>query len=38
MKFDFAQGLAKEKLQWSPKIELREGLSRTIPYFQELIS
>ena len=27
--------LAKEKLGWSPKIELEEGLSKTITYFKE---
>ncbi len=27
--------LAKEKLGWSPKIELEEGLSKTIAYFTE---
>ena len=29
--------LAKQKLHWSPKIELEEGLSRTIAYFKESI-
>ncbi len=29
--------LAKKVLQWSPAIELREGLARTIPYFDELL-
>ncbi len=27
--------LAKEVLDWDPKIDLSEGLDRTIPYFQE---
>ena len=26
--------LAQEKLQWAPKIPLREGLSKTIDYFR----
>ena len=30
--------LAKEKLGWEPKVELREGLEKTIRYFKELIS
>ena len=30
--------LAKKTMKWSPTIELREGLSRTIPYFQKLLS
>jgi UDP-glucuronate decarboxylase len=30
--------LAKQKLGWSPKIKLDEGLNKTIPYFQEAIS
>lgn len=29
--------LAKEKLNWSPKIELRNGLNKTIKYFENLI-
>jgi UDP-glucuronate decarboxylase len=29
--------LAKKTMKWSPTIELREGLSRTIPYFQKLL-
>ena len=29
--------LAKEKLNWSPKIELEEGLKKTINYFENLI-
>jgi len=27
--------LAKEKLRWEPKVPIREGLSRTVSYFQE---
>ncbi|MEA3420831.1 MAG: SDR family NAD-dependent epimerase/dehydratase, partial [Acidobacteriota bacterium] len=27
--------LAKEKLNWEPKIDLDEGLTRTIDYFRE---
>jgi UDP-glucuronate decarboxylase len=29
--------LAKEQLGWEPKIQLREGLERTIEYFKENI-
>jgi UDP-glucuronate decarboxylase len=29
--------LAKKELQWSPAVELREGLAQTIPYFEELL-
>ena len=29
--------LAKEKLNWSPKIELEEGLNKTIFYFENLL-
>ena len=29
--------LAKEKLDWSPKIELEEGLKKTIEYFDRLL-
>lgn len=29
--------LAKEKLKWSPKIELEEGLNKTINYFDNLL-
>ncbi len=29
--------LAKEKLGWQPKINLQEGLERTIPYFQSIL-
>jgi UDP-glucuronate decarboxylase len=28
--------LAKEKLGWSPKIQLDEGLQKTVGYFQAL--
>ncbi len=28
--------LAKEKLGWTPKVPIREGLSRTVEYFREL--
>ena len=30
--------LAKEKLGWEPKINLEDGLKKTIPYFEKLIS
>jgi UDP-glucuronate decarboxylase len=30
--------LAQKHLNWSPTIELREGLSRTIPYFEKLLT
>jgi UDP-glucuronate decarboxylase len=30
--------LAREKLNWSPWLPLREGLARTIEYFRELLS
>ncbi len=30
--------LAKEKLGWEPKVSLREGLARTIEYFETLLS
>ncbi len=30
-------GLAKEKLNWEPKIQLREGLDKTIDYFANII-
>jgi UDP-glucuronate decarboxylase len=30
-------GLAKKHLDWSPTIELREGLMRTIPFFEKLL-
>lgn len=29
--------LARKKLDWSPKIELREGLTKTIEYFKSII-
>jgi UDP-glucuronate decarboxylase len=29
--------LAKEKMNWEPKIQLREGLEKTIHYFNELL-
>jgi UDP-glucuronate decarboxylase len=29
--------LAKEKLNWTPKIKLREGLIKTIEYFEKLL-
>jgi len=29
---------AREKLNWNPKIELNEGLDKTIDYFRELLS
>ncbi len=31
-------GLAKEKLQWQPLIELDEGLGKTVEYFDEILS
>lgn len=30
--------LAKEKLGWEPKVPLREGLGRAIPYFERVLS
>jgi UDP-glucuronate decarboxylase len=30
--------LAREKLGWEPKIQLDQGLRRTIAYFEELLS
>ena len=30
--------LAREKLGWEPKVELKEGLEKTIRYFRDLIS
>jgi len=30
--------LAKEELGWEPKIQLEEGLTKTIPYFEKLVS
>ncbi|MHB1351649.1 MAG: UDP-glucuronic acid decarboxylase family protein [Desulfobulbaceae bacterium] len=29
--------LAREKLGWEPKVQLEEGLRKTIPYFEQLI-
>jgi UDP-glucuronate decarboxylase len=29
--------LAKEKLGWQPRVSLKEGLAKTIPYFEELL-
>ncbi len=31
-------GLAREQLGWQPRVDLREGLGRTIAYFEELLS
>jgi len=30
--------LAKKQLDWSPKVQLEEGLNKTIPYFKALLS
>ena len=30
--------LARQKLNWTPKVELREGLQRTIDYFRSIIA
>ncbi|MCP4184064.1 MAG: SDR family oxidoreductase [Hyphomicrobiales bacterium] len=30
--------LAKHHLNWSPKVELREGLEKTIPYFETIVA
>lgn len=30
--------LAKEKMDWEPKVQLKEGLQKTITYFDELLS
>ena len=30
--------LARQKLNWAPKIELRDGLQRTIDYFRSIIA
>lgn len=30
--------LIREKLRWEPKVELQEGLTKTIVYFEKLIS
>jgi UDP-glucuronate decarboxylase len=29
--------LAREKLDWEPRVELEEGLKRTIPYFEHIL-
>ena len=29
--------LAKEKLNWTPKVQLEEGLNKTIEYFKNII-
>jgi nucleoside-diphosphate-sugar epimerase len=29
--------LAREKLGWTPKVELRDGLRRTIDYFKSIV-
>jgi nucleoside-diphosphate-sugar epimerase len=29
--------LARELLEWEPRIGLREGLKKTVPYFRELV-
>ena len=29
--------LAKEKLNWEPKVQLEEGLKKTIEYFKQVI-
>jgi len=31
-------GLARKALAWKPKIELQEGLSRTVEYFRDVVS
>ena len=31
-------GLAQELLAWTPKVQLREGLTKTIAYFEDLLS
>ena len=31
-------GLAKEKLDWEPKVMLSDGLDRTIAYYRELMA
>ena len=30
--------LAQEKLGWTPAVQLREGLTRTIAYFDQLLA
>jgi UDP-glucuronate decarboxylase len=29
--------LAKKELGWEPKVQLEEGLKKTIPYFESLL-
>ncbi|MHC5049637.1 MAG: SDR family NAD-dependent epimerase/dehydratase, partial [Planctomycetota bacterium] len=29
--------LAREKLDWEPKVDLREGITKTLAYFAELL-
>jgi len=29
--------VAREVLGWEPKVQLREGIRRTIPYFRDLV-
>ena len=29
--------LAREKLGWEPKVALRDGLTRSIPYFERVL-
>jgi len=29
--------LAEKVLEWSPEVQLEEGLDRTIPYFQSIL-
>jgi UDP-glucuronate decarboxylase len=31
-------GLAMRELGWKPKVQLRDGLARTIDYFEDLLS
>jgi UDP-glucuronate decarboxylase len=31
-------GLAQELLKWTPRVQLQEGLRKTIEYFEELLS
>ena len=35
-KLDFDISLAKEKLDWEPKIKLEQGLIETVNYFESL--
>ena len=30
-------GLARKLMDWEPKVQLTEGLDRTIPYFRDII-